>query len=50
MAAVPQVEALNLGATSAGDATLAALTYAHRAAAWQREHGAPSRAFPDQII
>ena len=40
LAALPQLSALNLGHTAAGDATLAALTYAHRAAAWSREHGA----------
>jgi hypothetical protein len=39
LAALPQLSALNLGHTAAGDATLAALTYAHRAAAWSREHG-----------
>lgn len=40
LAALPQLAALNLGHTAAGDATLAALTYAHRAAAWSRKHGA----------
>ena len=43
LAAVPQVETLNLSFTSAGDATLAALTYAHRAAVWQNLHGESPR-------
>ncbi len=40
VAALPRLKTLNVGHTAAGDATLGALTYAHRASAWAKEYGA----------
>jgi len=37
---LPQLTALQLGDTPAGDATLGALTFAYRAAAWAETYGA----------
>ncbi len=37
---LPQLTALQLGDTPAGDATLGALTFAYRAAAWAQTYGA----------
>ena len=36
---LPQLTALHLGETAAGDETLAALTFAHRTAAWAATYG-----------
>ena len=36
---LPQLTALHLGDTAAGDETLAALTFAHRATAWAVTYG-----------
>ena len=40
LATLPQLTALQLGDTSAGDATLGALTFAYRASAWAETYGA----------
>ena len=39
---LPQLTALQLGETAAGDATLSALTFAHRAGSWATTYGARS--------
>ena len=36
---LPHLTAVQLGSTAAGDATLAALTFAHRAASWAKTYG-----------
>ena len=46
---LPQLTALQLGATPAGDATLEALTFAHRAAAWSETYGACLRGRLDTV-
>ena len=43
-------QAIHLGYTGAGDATLAALTYAHRAAAWTQEYGISWPVTSDQLL
>lgn len=41
VAQLPRLRSLNVGYTGAGDATLGAITYVHRAAAWAKEYGVP---------
>ena len=45
---LPQLTAVQLGETPAGDATLEALTFAHRAASWAKTYG--GRRSPDTLL